>query len=133
MKYAENTLGLIGNTPLVKLQKITDGLSINLFAKLEYLNPGGSVKDRIGVAMIVDAEKKGILKPGATIIEPTSGNTGIALAMTAWIKGYKVIFVMPEKVSMEKEHILRAYGAQIIRTPNDATSSDPKNYYNVAY
>src|SRR5438105_693173 len=105
MKYAKTILDTIGNTPLVRLNKITKGMQATVLVKLEYVNPGGSVKDRIGVAMIEDAGKKGLLKPGGTIVEPTSGNTGVGLAMAAAIKGYKMIFVMTDKVSVEKELI----------------------------
>src|SRR5260221_2530161 len=115
MKYAKNILEIIGNTPLIKLNNITKGVKPTVLVKLEYVNPGGSVKDRIGIKMIEDAEKKGLLKKGGTIIEPTSGNTGIGLAMAAAIKGYKVIFVMTDKVSIEKEQVLKAYGAKIIK------------------
>ena len=132
MKYAENILELIGNTPLVKVNKITEGLKPTILLKLEYLNPGGSSKDRIAIAMIEDAEKKGLLQPGGTIIEPTSGNTGVGIAMAAAIKGYKVIFTMTDKVSKEKELILRAYGAEIIRRPADLPHNHPDDYYHTA-
>src|SRR5258708_2247995 len=112
MKYAQNILEVIGNTPLVKLNKLAKEVKPTILVKLEYLNPGGSVKDRIGFAMIEDAEQKGLLQPGGTIVEPTSGNTGVGLAMAAAIKGYKVIFTMSEKISMEKEMVLRSYGAE---------------------
>lgn len=110
MEYYENILALIGKTPLVKINKVKNGARCLILAKLEYLNPGGSVKDRIGVAMIDDAERKGLLKPGGTIVEPTSGNTGIGLALTATIRGYKAIFTMPDKMSEEKRRLLRTLG-----------------------
>ena len=107
----DNILGAIGNTPVVKLNSVGKELNCNLYAKCEFLNAGGSVKDRIGRRMIENAEKSGRIKPGDTLIEPTSGNTGIGLALTAAVKGYKMIIIMPEKMSMEKEVTLRALGA----------------------
>src|SRR5690242_4185539 len=112
MKYSESILDLVGNTPLVRLHKVTAGVRPTILAKLEELNPGGSVKDRIGLTMVEDDERTGKLRPGGTIIEPTSGNTGHGLAMVAAIKGYKMIFVMPDKMSAEKISLLRAYGAE---------------------
>lgn len=132
MKYAKNLLEVIGNTPLVKLNTIVGSIDAVILAKLEYLNPGGSMKDRIGIAMIEDAEEKGLLKKGGLIVEPTSGNTGVGLAIAAAIKGYKVIFTMSEKMSMEKEMVLRAYGAEVVRAPADAELVDPRHYINVA-
>lgn len=132
MKYAENILQTIGNTPLVKLNKLAKGIEAKILVKVEYLNPGGSIKDRIGVSMIEDAQKKGLLKKGATIIEPTSGNTGVGLAIVAAIKGYKLIFVMPDKMSVEKEWLLKAYGARVIRTPSNVTPDDPRSNIAVA-
>ncbi len=132
MKYSQDILEIIGNTPLVKLNTIAKGLKPTILLKLEYLNPGGSAKDRIALSMIEDAEKKGLLKPGGTIIEPTSGNTGIGLAMAAAVKGYKVIFTMTDKVSIEKEQVLRAYGAEVIRRSSDLTQDHPDNYYHTA-
>lgn len=117
LKTSENILESIGNTPLVRLKKIAVPGAADIFAKLELLNPAGSVKDRIALAMIEDAEKKGLLKPGATIIEPTSGNTGIGLAMVSAVKGYKCILIMPETMSLERIHILKAYGAEVVLTP----------------
>lgn len=131
MKYAKNILDVIGNTPLVKLNSLTKGVKAIVLAKLEYLNPGGSMKDRIGIAMLEDAEKKGLLKKGRTIVEPTSGNTGVALAQVAAVLGYKTIFTMPEKMSYEKELVLKAYGAKVVRTPN-VEPQDPNHYINVA-
>src|SRR6266851_649809 len=109
MHYYDNVLGLIGRTPLVKLNRMTRGIKATVLAKMENLNPGFSVKDRIGVAMIEAAEREGKLKPGGTIVEATSGNTGIGLALAAAVKGYKCIFVMPDKMSQEKISMLRAY------------------------
>ncbi len=132
MKYAENILDIIGNTPLVRLGTMADGLQSTILAKLEYLNPGGSMKDRIALEIIEDAEQKGLLKPGGLIVEPTSGNTGVGLAMAAAIKGYKVLFTMSEKMSMEKELVLRAYGAEVVRAPADVAPDDPRHYINLA-
>jgi cysteine synthase len=117
MLRAESVLDLIGNTPVVKLNHIVDEGSAEVFVKLEWFNPGGSVKDRIALAMIQDAEEKGVLKPGDTIVEPTSGNTGIGIAMVAAAKGYKAVLTMPETMSSERKNLLRAYGAQLILTP----------------
>ena len=128
----DNILGAIGNTPIVKLNSVGKELDCNLFAKCEFLNAGGSVKDRIGLRMIENAEKSGRIKPGDTLIEPTSGNTGIGLALTAAVKGYKMIVIMPEKMSMEKEVTLRALGAEIIRTPTEAGHDDPEGLFHVA-
>ena len=128
----DNILGAIGNTPVVKLNSVGKELNCNLYAKCEFLNAGGSVKDRIGRRMIENAEKSGRIKPGDTLIEPTSGNTGIGLALTAAVKGYKMIIIMPEKMSMEKEVTLRALGAEIIRTPTEAGHDDPEGLFHVA-
>ena len=128
----DNILGAIGNTPIVKLNSVGKELNCNLYAKCEFLNAGGSVKDRIGRRMIENAEKSGRIKPGDTLIEPTSGNTGIGLALTAAVKGYKMIIIMPEKMSMEKEVTLRALGAEIIRTPTEAGHDDPDGLFHVA-
>ena len=132
MECVESILDLVGDTPLVRLHKVTEGLRATVLAKLEQLNPGGSVKDRIGLAMVEDAERRGLLKPGGTIIEPTSGNTGHGLAMVAAIKGYKMIFVMPDKMSLEKISLLRAYGAEVIVCPTNVERESPQSYYSVA-
>lgn len=115
--YKNNILELIGNTPMVRLNKIVPSGSADIFAKLESFNPGGSVKDRICLSMVEDAEAKGLLRPGATIVEPTSGNTGIGLAMVGAVKGYKVILVMPETMSIERRFILNSYAAEVVLTP----------------
>ena len=128
----DNVLATIGNTPLVRLNKLARGIRPQLVVKLEFLNPGGSVKDRIGIAMIEDAERRGLLKPGGTIVEPTSGNTGMGLAIAAAIKGYKCIFVMPDKMSEEKIRALRAFGARVVITPTAVEPDDPRSYYSVS-
>ena len=132
MEVHKTILDVIGNTPLVRLNKVSQGLKPAVLAKLENLNPGGSVKDRIGVAMIEQAERKGQLKPGGTIIEPTSGNTGVGLAMVAAVRGYKMIFVMPDKMSEEKRAILRAYGAKVVVTPTNVPPESAEHYTKVA-
>ncbi len=132
MEYVESILDLVGNTPLVRLHKVTEGLRPLILAKLEQLNPGGSVKDRIGLSMLEDAEGRGLLRPGGTIVEPTSGNTGHGLAMAAAIKGYKMIFVMPDKMSAEKISLLRAYGAEVVICPTNVERELPQSYYSVA-
>src|SRR6185437_7095382 len=128
----ENAIQMIGNTPIVKLNRVTQGISANFFGKIEFMNPGGSIKDRIGWAMIEDAEKKGLLKPGGTIVECTSGNTGVGLAIAAAIKGYKCIFVLPDKMSNEKIKNLRAFGAKVVVTPTAVEPDDPRSYYQVS-
>ena len=124
----------IGNTPLIRINKITktEGVECDVLAKCEFFNAGGSVKDRIGLRMVEDAEKKGLLKPGDTIIEPTSGNTGIGLALAGAVKGYRTIIVLPEKMSAEKVMVLRALGAEIVRTPTSATWDSPESHISVA-
>jgi len=128
----KNILDKVGDTPIVRLDKIGSELSCNLLGKCEYFNPGGSVKDRIGKNMIENAEKDGLIKPGDTLIEPTSGNTGIGLALAAAIKGYKMIITMPEKMSKEKEVVLKALGADIVRTPTEAAWDAPESHIGVA-
>ncbi|HRJ05782.1 MAG TPA: cysteine synthase family protein, partial [Ignavibacteria bacterium] len=132
MKVVNSVLELFGKTPLVKLNHITKDIKASVFAKMESMNPGASVKDRIGLAMIEDAEKRGLLKPGGTIIEATSGNTGIGLALTAAVKGYKCIFTMTEKVSVEKRRYLQALGADVVICPMTAKHDTPENYVSVA-
>lgn len=128
----ENILKVIGNVPIVQLNRVAASCSAKLFAKLEFMNPGGSIKDRIGWWMIEDAEKKGLLRPGGTIVEGTSGNTGVGLAIAAAIKGYKCIFVLPDKMSMEKIRNLRAFGAKVVVTPTAVEPDDPRSYYQVS-
>jgi cystathionine beta-synthase len=132
VEYVESILDLVGNTPLVRLSKVTEGLRPLILAKLEQLNPGGSVKDRIGLSMLEDAERRGLLRPGGTVVEPTSGNTGHGLAMAAAIKGYKMIFVMPDKMSAEKISLLRAYGAEVVICPTNVERDSAQSYYSVA-
>jgi len=116
---AENILELVGNTPMVKLNRLADPDAADIYAKLESFNPGGSIKDRICLSMIEEAEKRGLLKPGGTVIEPTSGNTGVGLAMVAAVKGYKLILTMPDAMSMERVFILESYGAEVVLTPGE--------------
>ncbi|HEY2553615.1 MAG TPA: pyridoxal-phosphate dependent enzyme, partial [Candidatus Cybelea sp.] len=132
LAYCETALDAIGNTPLVKLNKVVDGASCLVLAKVEYVNPGGSVKDRPAVAMLDAAEREGLLRPGGTIVEPTSGNTGTGLAMAAAIRGYRCILVMPDKMSREKVDLLRAYGADVVLTPTNVPPDSPESYYSVA-
>lgn len=128
----ENILETIGQTPLVKIQNISKDLEANLYGKCEFFNPGGSIKDRIAFNMIKEAEKEGRIKPGDTLIEPTSGNTGIGLALVGAILGYKVLIVMPEKMSQEKQILLESLGAEIIRTPTEVASEDPRSHISIA-
>jgi cystathionine beta-synthase len=130
--FFENALQAVGNTPLIRLNRVIDGASCLVLAKVEYFNPGGSVKDRPAIAMLEDAERTGILKPGATLVEATSGNTGVGLAMAAAIRGYRCILVMPDKMSKEKIDLLRAYGAEVVVTPTNVPGDSPESYYNVA-
>jgi cystathionine beta-synthase len=132
MAYYESLVDLIGNTPLVRLRKVADGLDATVLAKVEYFNPGGSVKDRIAVRMIDAAEQSGELRPGGTIVEPTSGNTGVGLAIVAQQRGYKCIFVCPDKVSGDKIDTLRAYGAEVVVCPTAVAPEDPRSYYAVS-
>jgi cystathionine beta-synthase len=130
MEIHEDIVDAIGNTPLVRLGRLHP--PGNLVAKIEYLNPGGSIKDRIGLSMIERAEANGWLAPGGTIVEPTSGNTGVGLAMVAALRGYKLIAVMADKQSKEKQDLLRAYGAEVVVCPTDVEPDDPRSYYSVA-
>ena len=132
MKVCKNILETIGNTPMVKLNKIVKDLPCDVYAKVETFNPGNSIKDRMALKMIEDAEKDGRLKPGGTIIEGTSGNTGMGLAIAAVIKGYKCIFTTTDKQSKEKVDALRAFGAEVIVCPTDVDPEDPRSYYSVS-
>ena len=132
IKYHETILGTLGNTPLVKLNKIIRGYKGHYFAKVETFNPGGSVKDRIGLEIVEEAEREGRLRPGGTIVEATSGNTGLGLAIVAAIKGYKCVFTMPDKMSIEKIRLLRAFGAEVIVTPTAVPHDSPESYTEVA-
>jgi cystathionine beta-synthase len=132
VRYYDNVVELIGNTPLVRLHKVTAGTAATVLAKIEYFNPGGSVKDRIALRMVDEAEKAGLLGPGGTIVEPTSGNTGVGLALVAQLRGYKCVFVCPDKVSEDKQNVLRAYGAEVVVCPTAVAPEDPRSYYNVS-
>ncbi len=132
MRYYDNILETIGHTPLVRLNSVARDVAPLMLAKVEFFNPGGSVKDRIGISMIEAAERAGRITPGATIVEPTSGNTGMGLALAATVKGYKCVFVMTDKVSEEKRSLLRALGAEVVICPNSAPYESPDNYHNVA-
>lgn len=132
VRIHDSMISLVGDTPLVKLNNVTDGISATVLAKVEYFNPGGSVKDRIALRMIEAAEQSGELKPGGTIVEPTSGNTGVGLAIVAQQKGYKCIFVCPDKVSTDKINVLRAYGAEVVVCPTAVDPEHPDSYYNVS-
>jgi len=132
VRYAETIVDLIGNTPLVRLGPVAAGVAPLILAKIEYLNPGGSVKDRIAEKMILAAEQSGALQPGGTIVEPTSGNTGVGLALVAQQRGYHCIFVCPDKVSEDKQNVLRAYGAEVVVCPTAVAPEDPHSYYSVS-
>ena len=132
MKYANAITGIIGNTPLVRLNTVTAGIAATILVKVEYINPGGSSKDRIAERIIDAAERDGRLLPGGTIVEATSGNTGVGLALFAQQRGYKTIFVVPDKVSLDKQNTMRAYGAEVISTPTNVEPSDPRSYYSVS-
>jgi cystathionine beta-synthase len=132
MRYAEHIAELVGNTPLVKLNSVTEGIRATVLAKVEYVNPGGSVKDRIALKMIEAAEASGELQPGGTIVEPTSGNTGVGLALVAQRKGYSCIFVCPDKVSQDKRDVLAAYGAKVVVTPTAVAPDHEDSYYSVS-
>ncbi len=132
MDYAEHVIDLVGNTPLVKLNALAEGVEPLILAKVEYMNPGGSVKDRIALRMVEAAEASGELRPGGTIVEPTSGNTGVGLAMVAQRKGYRCVFVCPDKVSEDKRNVLKAYGAEVVVCPTAVEPEHPDSYYNVS-
>jgi cystathionine beta-synthase len=131
-KRFKNVIDAIGDTPIIELHSCVPNNGHHFFAKVEYFNPGGSVKDRIALAIIEDAEKRGLLKPGGTLVEATSGNTGVGLGMVAALKGYKCVFVMPDKISEEKRATLRAYGAKVVITPTGLAPEDPQSHYSVA-
>src|SRR5947199_1804421 len=128
----ESILLSVGRTPLVRLRRITEGVQVPIYVKVEAANPGGSVKDRVAVAMITDAERRGLLRPAGTIIEATAGNTGVGLAMVAAVKGYRCIFVLPDKMSQEKISLLKAYGAEVVITPTSVAPDSPESYNGVA-
>src|SRR3982750_931022 len=132
MRYVDNVVELIGNTPLVRLRSVAEGIPATVLAKVEDFNPGGSVKDRIALRMVEEAEKAGLLRPGGTIVEPTSGNTGVGLALVAQLKGYACVFVCPDKVSEDKRNVLRAYGAEVVVCPTAVAPEDPRSYYEVS-
>ena len=132
MKIKDNILQTIGNTPMIRLNKIVAGISANIFAKVEYFNPGNSVKDRMAIKMIEDAEKSGKLKPNGTIVEGTSGNTGMGLALGAIVKGYKLICVTTDKQSKEKVDILKAVGAEVVICPTNVDPDDENSYYSTS-
>src|SRR3954462_8600104 len=132
VRYYDNVVELIGNTPLVRLRNVSAGIEATILAKIEYFNPGGSVKDRIALRMVEDAEKTGLLRPGGTIVEPTSGNTGVGLALVAQRRGYRCVFVCPDKVSEDKQNVLRAYGAEGVGCPTAGAPEDPRSYYNAS-
>src|ERR1700693_4553522 len=133
MRYLNNMLDAIGSTPLMRLSRVASDVQPVVLAKMEMFNPGGSVKDRIGLNLITYCEQKGLLRPGGTIVEPTSGNTGHGLAIAAAIKGYHCIFVMTDKASEEKRSLLRAYGAEVVICPSSVTHDSPEHYKNVAH
>src|SRR3979411_502393 len=132
MRYVDNVVELIGDTPLVRLRNLTEGIEATVLAKVEYFNPGGSVKDRIAVRMVEEAEKAGLLGPRGTRVAPTSGNTGVGLALVAQAKGYKCVFVCPDKVSEDKRNVLKAYGAEVVVCPTAVAPEHPDSYYNVS-
>ena len=132
MRYARSVADLVGNTPLVQLNRVTEGLSATVLAKVEYFNPGSSSKDRIARNIIDAAERDGLLRPGGTIVEPTSGNTGVGLALVALERGYRMIFVVPDKFAGEKVSVLKAYGAEVVMTPTNVPPDDPRSYYGVS-
>ncbi|HSM93069.1 MAG TPA: pyridoxal-phosphate dependent enzyme [Anaeromyxobacteraceae bacterium] len=132
MSYHENVLAAIGHTPLVRLNKVVDPEGATVLAKLEFMNPGGSIKDRMAVHILEKAERAGLLRPGGTIVENTSGNTGVGVAIAAAVKGYRCVFTMPDKMSREKQETLKAFGAQVVVTPTNVPAESPQSYYSVA-
>jgi len=132
MRFASSVLDLIGDTPLVRLNRVTEGITATVLAKVEYFNPGGSAKDRIATRIIDAAEREGLLKPGGTIVEPTSGNTGVGLALVAQQRGYRCVFVVPDKVGLDKRNVLTAYGAEVVVTPTAVAPDSPESYYSVS-
>jgi len=132
VQYYDSVVDLVGNTPLVRLKSVAEGIRTTVLAKVEYFNPGGSVKDRIAVRMVGEAERSGELKPGGTIVEPTSGNTGVGLALVAQQRGYRCVFVCPDKVSEDKRNVLRAYGARVVVCPTAVPPDHPDSYYSVS-
>ncbi|KAA9132349.1 pyridoxal-phosphate dependent enzyme [Microbacterium caowuchunii] len=132
MRYAQSVADLVGNTPLVRLNRVTEGIAATVLVKIEYLNPGGSSKDRIAANIIDAAERDGQLLPGGVIVEPTSGNTGVGLALIAQQRGYRCVFVVPDKVGEDKRAVLRAYGAEVVVTPTAVEPEDPQSYYSVS-
>src|SRR5438874_2200367 len=132
VRYSESILDTIGGTPLVRLRSVARDIRCPVLAKVEFFNPGGSVKDRIGLAMVEAAEREGRLKPGGTIVECTSGNTGLGLAMVAAVRGYRAVFCMPDKVSSEKVSLLKAFGAEVLLSPTAVLPESPESYYSVA-
>ncbi len=132
MRYAPSVIDLIGDTPLVRLNRVTAGVRATVLAKVEFFNPGGSAKDRIAVNIVDAAERDGMLRPGGTIVEPTSGNTGVGLALVAQQRGYRCVFVVPDKVAEDKRAVLRAYGAEVVVAPTSVEPDDPRSYYSVS-
>ena len=132
MRYAQSVTDLVGNTPLIRLNRVTAGIRATLLAKVEYFNPGGSSKDRIARNILDAAEREGLLEPGGTIVEPTSGNTGVGLALIAQQRGYRCVFVVPDKVAEDKRAVLRAYGAEVVVAPTAVEPDDPRSYYSVS-
>nr|WP_315268999.1 pyridoxal-phosphate dependent enzyme [Microbacterium lemovicicum] len=132
MRYAQSVADLVGRTPLVRLNRVTDGIAATVLAKVEYFNPGGSAKDRIARTIIDEAERSGALQPGGTIVEPTSGNTGVGLALIALQRGYRMIFVVPDKFAGDKVDVLRAYGAEVVETATSVPPEHPGSYYSVS-
>src|SRR3990172_1614639 len=132
LRVHDDIMGTIGNTPLVRLSRVTGSLRCRVFAKLEFFNPGGSVKDRIALPILEAYERSGELRPGGTVVEATSGNTGVGLAIGCALKGYQAIFVMPDKMSQEKIQLLRAFGARVVIAPTAVAPQDPRSYYSVA-